>query len=139
MYILRKIGFYVTLVAIGGGTLGVLVMLLLGVSLTGADDGFGLVFGAVFLVLAILLLIVIGIIAVLLIFYQRSIVVPLIFLLIFGITSINLASEDTPVFFITLGLTIGPALTIIGYFFKKPEDTSTEQAHSEEVRLEEDE
>lgn len=129
MYVLRKVGFYITSISLGVGALGVVLMLLLGVGMGGSDDGFGAVFGMVFIVLAVIGIIGIGLIVVLMMFYQKSIVVPLILLFIFGLTSLNLASGDTPIFYIATGLTIGPLVTIIGYFFKKnlDEEPNSEQ------------
>lgn len=133
MFILRKIGFYVTLITLVGGTLGVVVMLILGIGMGTGDNVAGAIIGTVFLVIAVLALIGVAIIVVLMIFYQRSIVIPLLFFIIFGLSSIRLSSMETPVLYITMGLAVGPGITLIGYFFKKePEQIPEPVQHKEE-------
>jgi len=119
MYALRKVGFYITLVTLVGGALSVLFMLILGVGLGNGDNVFGAIVGIMLAIIAVACLIGVGIIVILMIFYQKSIAIPILFLLVFGIASIILVSKDTPVLYVTLGLAIGPFVTIVGYFFKQ--------------------
>ncbi len=117
----KKIGFFITLGTLALSTLSVLVMLYLGYDLSDPENGLGALVGTIIFVIAVIALIVIGFVALLMIFYQKSIAVPLLLLIGFGFASITLANNDTPLIYITLGLSIGPLVTIIGYIIDKKE------------------
>ena len=127
MFILRKIGFFITLTTIVIGTLAVLLLLLLGVSMGNGDNVAGAIVGTVFTVIAIIALIVVGVTIITMIFYQKSIVVPILLFVVFALLTNAFTNSGSPVAYVTLGLTIGPLVTIIGYFFKKPQKDIPEQ------------
>lgn len=119
MYKLRRIGFFVSLITLVGGALAILLMLFLGSQISGQEDLVGDIVGLMLIIIAFLGLVVVVFITVLMVFYQKTIIIPFIFLIIFGLISIRISSNDTPLIYITAGLTLGPLLTILGYFFKE--------------------
>jgi hypothetical protein len=90
----------------------------MGVNLTGTDNPAGAIFGIIFVIIALLALLVIAIIVFLMIIYQKSFWIPLLFLLVFGLATIRISATDSPLLYITAGLTLGPFITLVGYLFK---------------------
>ncbi len=120
MYRLRKIGFYITLSFITLAIIVLLVILGLGIELVSENSAFEQAFGFMTVFTGIVFLIILLNIGVLMLLYNNSIIIPILFFIIFGFFASRITAYNSGIFYLSLGLTIGPFMTIIGYFFKEP-------------------